>query len=298
MEKTFKYRVLEFIFKSISRLSHKNRLRLGATISWFFPKVAKRRARIVYTNLRLAFPEASEAQIHTWAKQNFRLTTQSFIDRAVLWYAPKAKIDEICQLYACPEFESIRQGKEPLLLLAPHFIGLDAAASYLSAMFPESCSMYKSQHDPAFDAIIAKGRARFNKVHLLSRQDGFRGLVRYLKNGFPLYYLPDMDFGRKESIFVPFFNIPSATLPSTAQIAQLFKPNVCPIVTALDIKTGIYHIKFLSPLKDFPGEDSIEEATARINRLLEEWIREDPAQYYWVHRRFKTRPEGEKSFYD
>ncbi|NOL50384.1 lysophospholipid acyltransferase family protein [Pelistega europaea] len=297
MQKSFTYRLIEFLFRKIAGMSHKNRLKLGAFLSWLFPKIAKRRAHIVRTNLRLCFPEASEAQIEDWVKQNIRLTTQSFIDRAVLWYAPLEKIHEISCLTGFENLQKLLDTGEPTIILAPHFIGLDTAATVLTSIVPEGCTMYKSQRNPDMDEIIRKGRARFNIVHLLSRKDGFRGLVRFLRKGIPLYYLPDMDFGRDESIFVPFFNIQSATLPSTAQIAKMFNAKVTPVVTRLDIETGIYHIEQLPALEDFPGEDSIEEATARINQLLEEWIRRDPAQYYWVHRRFKTRPEGEADFY-
>lgn len=297
MQKSFTYRFIEFLFRRIASLSHQKRLQLGAFLSWLFPKIAKRRAHIVRTNLQLCFPEASAQQIDTWVKQNIRLTTQSFIDRAVLWYAPEEKIQEIARLEGFDNLQRLLDTKQPTIILAPHFIGLDTAATVLTSIVPEGCTMYKSQRNPDMDEIIRKGRARFNIVHLLSRKDGFRGLVRFLRKGVPLYYLPDMDFGRDESIFVPFFNIPSATLPSTAQIAKMFQAKVTPVVTRLDIETGIYHIQQLPALEDFPGEDSIEEATARINRLLEEWIRQDPAQYYWVHRRFKTRPEGEAEFY-
>ncbi len=297
IEKSLKYRFIEFVFKSIGKLSHKNRLRLGAGLSWLFPKLAKRRTHIVRTNLRLCFPEVDDAQLETWVKRNIRLTTQSFIDRGVLWYGSTQKIHEIAQLKGFENLQTLLDAQASIIILAPHFIGLDTAATALSIRLKEACTMYKSQRDPSMDDIIRKGRGRFNKIHLLSRKDGFRGLVRFLKKGIPLYYLPDMDFGRNESIFVPFFNIQAATLPSTAQIAKMFNAKVTPIVTYLDIDTGIYHIEQLPALENFPGEESIEEATARINRLLEEWIRKDPAQYYWVHRRFKTRPEGETGFY-
>lgn len=297
MQPSVTYRFIEFLLKRIASMSHTNRLRLGAFLSWLFPKVAKRRTHIVRTNLRLCFPEATNEQIKQWVKENIRLTTQSFIDRAVLWYAPIEKIKEISHLKGFDNLQNLLDTKKPTIILAPHFIGLDTAATILTSMIPEGCTMYKSQRNPDMDDIVRKGRARFNTVHLLSRQEGFRGLVRHLRKGVPLYYLPDMDFGRNESIFVPFFNIQSATLPSTAQIAKMFHAKVTPVVTYLDIQTGIYHIEQLPALEDFPGNASIEEATIRINYLLEEWIRRDPAQYYWVHRRFKTRPKGEADFY-
>ena len=157
--------------------------------------------------------------------------------------------------------------------------------------------MYTPQSDADVDTLVREGRGRFNTVHLVSRSDGVRGLIRHLRNGIPVYYLPDMDFRATGSVFVPFFGVQAATLLATAQIAKTWDAAVVPIVSRLDAGTGQYHIQVLPPLQDFPGEQSAEAATARLNTLVEDWIRIDPPQYYWVHRRFKTRPEGEPGFY-
>lgn len=297
IEKTFKYRFITFILKNIATLSLKNRLRFGAFLAWLFPFVAKRRAHIIATNLRLCFPDTAKEQLKQWKKNNIRLTAQSFIDRAVLWYAPIEKVKNIATLEGLEHLLNVQKSGEPLLILAPHFLGLDVVGSILSMHIPESCTIYKPQRDITLDTIVRQGRGRFNTVHLLSHKKGFRGMIRYLRDRIAVYYLPDMDFGTKESIFVPFFDIPSATLPTTAHIAKTFKAKVCPIVTSLDINSGTYRIRVLPPLEDFPGKQSIEQATAHVNYLLQEWIREDPSQYYWVHRRFKTRPEGEPEVY-
>src|SRR5690606_31831009 len=108
------------------------------------------------------------------------------------------------------------------------------------------------------------------------------------------YYLPDMDFGRDGAVFVPFFGIQAATLLATAQIARTWDAAVVPVISRLNESTGQYHVDVLPPLQDFPGSQSNEEATARLNHLIEQWVRHDPAQYYWVHRRFKTRPDPDE----
>lgn len=151
--------------------------------------------------------------------------------------------------------------------------------------------MYTPQSDASVDTLVREGRGRFNTVHLVSRKDGIRDLLRFLRRGIPVYYLPDMDFGRAGATFVPFFGVPAATLLATAQIARTWDAAVVPIISRLNIETGQYHVEVLPPLDHFPGDDTNEDATARLNQLIEQWVRVDPAQYYWVHRRYKTRPD-------
>src|SRR5690606_33641816 len=158
-------------------------------------------------------------------------------------------------------------------------------------------TMYTPQSDADVDQKVREGRGRFNRVHLVDRHDGIRGLIRHLRNGVPVYYLPDMDFGISGAAFVPFFGVPAATLLATAQIATTWDAAIVPIISRLDKDTGKYHVSVLPPLQDFPGTQTPQEATARLNHLIESWVLVDPAQYYWVHRRFKTRPEGEARIY-
>ncbi len=297
MKKSLKYRFIQALFSWFGRISTPKRLRIGAYLAAIMPYVALRRTHIVRTNLKLCFPDADAATLRRWEKEHLRLFTQSMIDRGLLWYGDPERIKQEVSISGFEHIDDLVQAKHPLLMLAPHFIGLDAAATRISMGLREACTMYKPQRDTDFDEMIRLGRGRFNEIHLLSRKDGIRGIIRYMRRGVPVYYLPDMDFGRDESIFVPFFSIPSATLPSTAQIAKSFNAKVVPIVTQLDIKTGHYHVEVLPALENFPGEQSIEEATARINQELEQWILRDVPQYYWVHRRFKTRPEGEAEVY-
>lgn len=298
MKKSLKYSLIEAIFGWFGRISTAKRLRIGAALAFVFPLLARRRLHIIRTNIRRCFPDADEATHRLWVKQHIRLFTQSLVDRGMLWYGDLDRIIQEIEMVGFEHLATLVEQKQPVLMLAPHFIGLDAAATRLTQRLDATCSIYKQQSDADFDELIRQGRARFNDIYLLSRKEGVRGILRHMQRGVPVYYLPDMDFGRHESIFVPFFSIQSATLPSTAQIARNFKAKVVPIVTRLDIDTGRYHIEVLPALENFPGEKTIAEATHHINQLLEQWILRDIPQYYWVHRRFKTRPEGEKSFYE
>ncbi|MET0183914.1 MAG: lysophospholipid acyltransferase family protein [Achromobacter sp.] len=292
-----KTRALTALLSWFGRTPTANRLRIGAALAWITLRVAKRRVHIVRTNIGLCFPDEPVAVRERWVREHIRALSQSFVDRGVLWFGTREAIDAMVEVRGFEHVPPLRAAKRPIIFLAPHFVGLDAAATILTIKVEAGATMYTPQSDPDIDAIVRAGRGRFNDIHLVSRKEGIRGLIRHLRADRPLYYLPDMDFGREGSIFVPFFGIPAATIPATAQIARKFDAAVLPVIETWDPQSGRYLVEVLPPLADFPGEDSLEAATARLNRDLEDWVRARPSQYYWVHRRFKTRPPGEPKIY-
>lgn len=293
-----KDRLLRGLFAHFGRCSDAARLRWGRALGWLTIRLLRPRVRVVRANLRICFPALSEDEREALLRRHFRLLAQSFVDRGLLWFGSRERMATVLQIEGLEHLQALLDQQKRILMLAPHFIGLDASATRLTWFLKTSATMYTPQSDPEVDRIVREGRGRFNEVHLVSRRDGVRGLIRHLRNGVPVYYLPDMDFGREGAAFVPFFGVPAATLLTTVQIARSWEAAVVPIVSRLDADTGVYHIQVLPPLEDFPGDATPEEATARLNGLIESWIRPDPAQYYWVHRRFKTRPKGEASLYD
>ncbi|HUH87893.1 MAG TPA: lysophospholipid acyltransferase family protein [Pusillimonas sp.] len=295
--KLYKTRVLTSVFSYFGRCATRTRLRWGRALGWLAPRILGSRAHIVRTNLKLCFPQHSEQQREAWLRTHFQLLAQSVVDRGLLWFGTRERIEATISIEGLQHLQALLDAKRPIILLAPHFIGLDAAATRLTLFLETSATLYTPQSDPYVDQLVREGRGRFNTVHLISRRDGVRGLIRQLRKGVPVYYLPDMDWGTEGAAFVPFFGVPAATLLTTAQIAKTWEAAVVPIVSRLDIDTGHYHVDVLPPIADFPGEQSLEDATARLNRLLETWVERDPTQYYWVHRRFKTRPPGEERPY-
>lgn len=294
MKETFTYKLLDRLFNFLGQISLKNRLRAGALLNFVAPIFMKRRIDIVKKNLAISFPTASATQRSLWRKQHIRGLCQSIVDRGFIWYGDEEKIQEQIRLKNFHYLETALKNNESIVLLAPHFIGLDVAGSRMCMIVKESATIYSAQRNAAVDAIIRKGRARFNKVHLIERKEGVRSMLKFLKQGIPVYYLPDMDFGRKGSIFVPFFDIPVATLPTTAVLAEKWGATIIPIYSYWDRQTGCYEIEVLPPLENFPGDKTVEQATTYVNELIEELILRDPSQYYWVHRRFKTRPDPEE----
>lgn len=286
--------LLRGLFRYFGRTSFAARRRWARALGWLAARLLRSRADVVRTNLRLAFPELSKTEREALLRRHFHLLAQSVVDRGLLWFGPASTIINATPIKGLEHIDALLTEKRRIILLAPHFIGLDAAATRLTLLLRESATMYTPQRDAVIDTMVRDGRGRFNTVHLVARKDGIRGLLRYLRRGVPVYYLPDMDFGRNGAVFVPFFGVPAATLIATAQIARTWDAAVVPIISQLDEHTGQYHVEVLPPIDEFPGEQDNEDATARLNQLIEEWVRVDPAQYYWVHRRYKTRPDPDE----
>jgi KDO2-lipid IV(A) lauroyltransferase len=272
-------------------------LRWGRLLGWLTPRLLRARAHVVRVNLAHCFPDLAPQAREALARRHFRLLAQSFVDRGLCWFGTRERILDTVELHGEQTLRDLLDQGRPILMFAPHFIALDAAATRLTLLLQESATLYTRQSDADVDEIVRLGRGRFNQVHLVSRHDGVRGLIRHLRKGIPVYYLPDMDFGRRGSAFIPFFGVPAATLLSAAQIARTWNAAVVPIISRLDPDTGRYRVDVGPAVPDFPGGDTPEAATARLNALIEREVLQDPAQYYWVHRRFKTRPEGEPGFY-
>lgn len=292
-----KARVLVLVLRIMAGMPDRWRLGLGAITAWFACRIARRRMQIVQRNLELCFPNLTQRQRNKMAAQHMRALVQTFLDRGVFWFGSPQQIRQLVSVSGHSRIAEMLNQHGAVMLLAPHFIGLDAAATRLTLDGPAGATIYSPQRDPEIDALVRAGRARFNQVHLVNRKEGIRPLIRLIQQRIPIYYLPDMDFGRQGAVFVPFFGIPASTQTATAQLARKFNMPVLPVLCFWDPSTGHYRVEVRAPLEDFPGSDDLTTATARLNRHIESWVREYPVQYYWVHRRFKTRPPGEPKLY-
>ncbi|MEZ5644508.1 MAG: lipid A biosynthesis acyltransferase [Burkholderiaceae bacterium] len=254
--------------------------------------VAGRRREIARTNWRLCFPDQSPEQVRQAVRSHFVLFAQAWLDRSWLWEGSAETVRRRLRLtgdLACLE------GRAPTVLFAPHFVGMDAGWIALTVHLQRRfCGIYAAQLNADVDRWMARGRQRFGDPQIVARRQGLKPLVAALRSGLPLYLLPDMDHGPKDSVFVPFFGLQTATLTSLSRFARLGGAQVVPVVSRLT-PTG-YEVTVLSPWRDYPTRDA-EADTSRMNRELEAMIRAFPEQYYWVHKRFKTRPPGEPSVY-
>jgi Kdo2-lipid IVA lauroyltransferase/acyltransferase len=264
---------------------------LGRALGLFLHAVVWPRRKVVDTNLRLCFPQWSEAERRRVTRQVFVNVAQSFLDRAWLWHAdPEVVRRRLVLTGALRELG----GSEPTIIFAPHFVGLDAGVSALTQQLPRRMTgIYTRQSNPVVDAWVLQGRHRFGGVPM-SRSQGVRDLVASLRAGDLLYLLPDMNFGPEESVFVPFYGVPAATVPSLSRFARLGRAKVVPVITRLT--PAGYEVRVMDAWAAFPTPDAVAD-TALMNLRLQGYIDEIPDQYYWVHKRFKTRPPGEPGVY-
>lgn len=266
---------------------------LGAGFGHLLYVLARPRRHVVDVNLRLCFPAKSEAERRRIARRTFVYVAQAWLDRSWLWHAPPEVIDRRVRIVGA--LDEIDVGNDPTILFAPHFYGLDAAATALTKHNPKpSTTIYTTQRDPMVDEWTRQGRTRFGNVTVLHRVDGIKEIVAGLRKGGVLYLLPDMDFGPTNSIFVPFYGVPAATVPSLSRFARLARAKVVTVVSRI-VPDG-YEIEVLPAWTDFPTADA-EADTALVNQRLQALIDTMPDQYYWVHRRFKTRPPGTPKLY-
>ncbi|HUP28919.1 MAG TPA: lipid A biosynthesis acyltransferase, partial [Usitatibacter sp.] len=185
-------------------------------------------------------------------------------------------------------------GGHPVIAMAPHFIGLNMGGIRVAYEYPGTASVYSRQKNPVLERIFLKARTRFGNPHLVSRQEGLRSIVRAIKGGKPFYFLPDMDFGIRDAIFSPFFGVPTATITALPRLAKLTGARVIPVITRQE---GDHYVaRFYPAWEDYPTGD-LEADVRRMNAFIEDRVREMPEQYFWAHKRFKTRPPGEPSPY-
>jgi Kdo2-lipid IVA lauroyltransferase/acyltransferase len=267
--------------------------RLGeATGSLLFVTVSSRR-KITLTNLSLCLPHLSDAERQTIAKQHFQAYARSILERGVLWWASEARLKRLIRVEPGVPLDAIQSG--PIILLCPHFVCLDVAG--VAVMLETSlCSIYTRQQNKVFDEALRKGRSRFRPIKLFSRGEGVKPIIRAMRDGLPFFMLPDMDFGAKDAEFVPFFGKPVATLTAPARIAAATGAKVIPVVATFLPNYRGWKVKFYPPWENYPGDD-IVAATRHMNAVIEQSVLEAPAEYFWAHKRFKTRPPGEPSVY-
>jgi KDO2-lipid IV(A) lauroyltransferase len=262
---------------------------VGTLLFWMMGS----RRRIALVNLRLCLPHLHERERRRIAKTHFQAYARSIFERALLWWAPESRLKKLIVVESPLPIEAIPS--QPTILLCPHFVCLDVAGTALAMHIP-GCSIYTSQRNEVFDQALRKGRQRFHPITLLSREKGVKPILRAIKQGLPFFMLPDMDFGRKDAEFAPFFGIPAATLTAPARIAAATGARVIPVIATFLPDYSGWKVKLYPEWQDYPGDDMLA-ATRRMNAFIEERVLEAPSEYFWVHKRFKTRPEGEDSLY-
>jgi len=267
--------------------------RIGNAVGWLMYYAIPKRRKIARINLRLCMPELTEAQRVDLAKRHFMAYSRSILERSLIWWAPLERVHRLIDIVPAVPEAQMKDG--PTILFCPHFVCLDVGG--VAARVVPLSTMYAPQKNKAFDDLLRYGRERYGPVRLFTREAGIKPIIRALREGLPYYMLPDMDFGGKDASFVPFFGVPAATLTAMGRLAGATGAKVIPVIATFLPSYKGYRVQFYPAWDDFPGDDIIA-ATRRMNAFIEDRVREHPAEYFWTHKRFKTRPPGEPSFYD
>jgi KDO2-lipid IV(A) lauroyltransferase len=268
---------------------------LGRTLGRLAYVAVGARRRIALRNISLCFPEQSAAQHVALAREHFQWLGRSLLERGLLWYASPERLKRLIHVEG--DVALAERIDRPVMWLVPHFMALDVAGvAALLYQTVHGISIYQEQSDPVMDAAMRRGRTRLGGVEIFPRDGSGKALFRAIRRGDGFFNLPDMDFGERDAAFVPFFGIPAATLLAPSRLARALNMVVQPVVAETLPGGQGYRVRFLPPWTHFPTDDAIADTTA-MNKWIESEIRRLPAQYLWVHRRFKTRPPGEESLY-
>ena len=268
---------------------------LGHALGCLLWAVVPSRRRIVQTNLQLCFPYKTAAEIRHLTRAHFVQFAQSLLDRAWLWHAPLATVATRLKWVGSDQALAELTQEGPKIVFAPHFVGLDAGGLALTLKASKPVSfIFVPQHNKVMDAWVNQGRQRTGNVKPYFRHEGVKQIMSGLRHGEMLHLSPDMDFGPEESIFVSFMGVPAATVPSLSRFARLGRAPVMSLVTRMTPQG--YEMEVSEVWQDFPTAD-VQADTQRMNDALAKAIERSPDQYYWVHKRFKTRPDGIPSVY-
>jgi KDO2-lipid IV(A) lauroyltransferase len=268
-------------------------LGIGRALGRLVLLLARRRAGIARRNIELCFPELSEARRARMLVENFESMGIALLEMAMSWWAPERRLRKLLVIEGLDNLQAALTAGRGAILLSAHFTTLEIGGRMLAMLVPLQV-LYRQHKNPALEYVISRGRNRFTQRAI--PRDDLLAVRSSLRSNVPVWYAPDQDFGIGKGIFVPFFGIPAATITATSRLARASKSPIVPFVqTRLPGKRG-YRLTLYPALEDFPGRD-IAEDTRRINEFLEARIREQPEQYLWAHRRFKTRPAGMPSVY-
>ena len=264
---------------------------IGRTIGKaMYPFMSKLRST-AYSNISHCFPEKKQTQVITLVKQHFEAIGISLFETANAYYASDNKIIKLLNTKNEHFFKDALKQEGGIILLCAHFMPLMLGSRAL-LINHTIANIYRPQNNKLFDQAMVKGYKKHGAVMIKSTDT--RSIIKAINNSLPIWYAPDQDLGEKHSVFAQLFGIPTATASATARLAKNNNTRVIPYSFFRTSKG--YEMSFEKPLSDFPSGDSIVDATT-TNKILEKQIKNSPEQYLWIHRRFKTRPDGAENFY-
>lgn len=288
-------RLLVGLLRLLQWLPFRWQVALGRALGALLFRFAPARRRIALRNLELCFPELAPAERRRLAREHFALLGRSLVERGVLWYGSAERLRRLIHVEG--DLDAAARQRGPWMWLVPHFVGLEVVAvAVLLLQSRAAVSIYQRQKSPYLDRVVKAGRLRFGRAEAFPRQAGIRPVLKHVREGAVFFNLPDQDFGAKDAIFAPFFGVPARTLQAPSRLARSLGMTVQPVIVHMLPGGQGWRVEAQPPLADWPTDDAAAD-TARLNGIIEEQVRRDPAQYLWVHKRFKSRPPGEPPLY-
>ena len=275
----------------IVRLPYRVLLALGRLVGRLMHVFMRERRDVAEVNLQLCFPQWTEERRRQVLRDNFESNGIALFEMAMAWWWPRQRLARLAHVEGLEHLHNAAAAGQGVVLVSLHFTTLELGAALLGQRVTID-GMYREHRNPVFALGQRRGRERHNADARAIEREDVRAMFKSLRSGRAIWYAPDQDYGRKASVFVPFFGVPAATVTATSAFARLGKAQVVPFTqTRLPDAQG-YRLTVHAPLADFPCGDETADAL-RINQWAEQAIEQQPEQYMWVHRRFKTRPEGE-----
>lgn len=269
--------------------------KLGNGLGPLVGKIIKKRGIIAKKNIELCFPDKPFTEREEIYYQSMQAAGRSIFESCAAWFMPQWRLKRMYTIDGLEHVEKLVQQGQGALFIGLHFTTIDICGAFLN-LSTSIDSFYRPNYNKAFDYVQRKGRERHNSERQAIPRNDVRGMIKSLKQGRIIIYATDQDYGSKHSIFVPFFNIPTATITAPSDIANMSHVGALTYTSKWNSVTKRYEIKIYPPLSNFPSGNK-EVDTININQFVEKSIRENPGQYLWAHRRFKTRPDGETDFY-
>ena len=273
-------------------LPAKLQYRLGLLLGQMMQPFMRSRAKVVRRNLELCFPEMSQEERETLVKSILNNTGMMLIETAVSWWASDKQLFPRVTYDGLEHLEAAKQKGKGVILLTGHFTSMEIGGRLIMLQTP-AYVMFRHLKNPLFNAVMMRSRI-YHSEGIVMRDD-VRAMLRALRKNKVVWYAPDQDFGPRNSIFAKFFGVTAATVPATARMVKMTGAQVVPFVPKRN-EDGSYHIQIFPAWQDYPSDDDVADAQ-RINDWLESQIRLMPEQYFWLHRRFKTQPDGKGRLY-